>query len=206
LGCVCAQRLRGHLHCGLHAGHRWIFTDKPNLVHAYAGVAFQGGTQLLGECARSGRRASRTRGKGTDETGQAGLRTLLVEHDAGNARCGEQPRKALFCSCRFQRHPVQMELVAVGSKQQASSALSVQHRPQFIPGDLKLGGSSRVAKFIQPCKLQQNIQTADKGAGCGSFDVRAHASLAIPTETCRSGYVNAIVAATQSQPLSPVAY
>jgi len=74
-----------------------------------------------------------------------------------------------------------VKLVAVRSQQQASAALSVEHGAQFIPRNFKLCGGARVAELIQPRELQQNIQAADEGARCGSFSVRGHASLAIPS-------------------------
>jgi len=74
-----------------------------------------------------------------------------------------------------------VELVAVRSQQQASSALSVQHGTQFVPRNFKLRGGACVAELIQPRELQQDIQAADEGARCGGFSVRGHASLAIPS-------------------------
>lgn len=72
-----------------------------------------------------------------------------------------------------------MELVAVRAEQQAASALPVQHGAQFIPRDFKLCRGARVAELVQPCEFEQNIQAADKCAGCCGFCVRTHRILAV---------------------------
>ena len=179
---VRAQRLRGHLHRGLHAGHCRILAHEPHFIHADSGIAFEGCAQLLGQRARRGWRAAGPGGKRADEPRQAGLRALRREHDAGDSRAGNQPRKTLFRRRGFQRYAVQVELVAVRSQQQASSTLSVQHGTQFVPRNFKLRRGARVAELIQPRELQQNIQAADKGPRCGGFSVRGHAPLAILSE------------------------
>jgi hypothetical protein len=75
-----------------------------------------------------------------------------------------------------------MQLVPVCAQQQAASALSLQHRSQFIPRDFELRRRPCVPEFIQPRELQQNIQAAHEGARRRGFGIRAHASLVVPSK------------------------
>jgi len=76
-----------------------------------------------------------------------------------------------------------MQLIAVRAEQQAAAALSLKNGAQLVPRDFKLRSGARVAKLVQARELQQNIQAADKRAGCGCFCVRRHASLGRPDGT-----------------------
>jgi hypothetical protein len=182
LGSVRAQSLRCHLHGGFHAGHHRIFAHEPYFVHANAGISFERRAQLFGQRSCRAGRTSRSRWECADEARQRGLGTLRGEHDAGDPRAGYEPSEALLRCRGFQRHAVQVELVAVRSEQQAASALSLQDGAQFIPCDFELRRRARMAELIQPRELQQNIQAADEGARCGGFSVRGHAFLAVLSE------------------------
>ncbi|HVN10160.1 MAG TPA: hypothetical protein VMV61_14380 [Patescibacteria group bacterium] len=176
---VRAQRFRRHLHSGLHARHRRVLANEPHFVYADSGITFERSTELLGQGSHRGSRPACTGGKCANESRQSGLGALRGEHDAGNPRAREKPREALFRSRRFQRHTVQVQLVAVRAQQQAPSALSLQHGAKLVPCDFELCRRPRVPELVQSRELQQNIQAADEGACCGGFGVRTHASLVV---------------------------
>jgi hypothetical protein len=81
------------------------------------------------------------------------LRALRGEHDAGNPRAGEHFCEAFLSGRGFQGYAVQMKLIAVRAQQQAASALPLQHRAQFVPGDFKLRGGARMPELVEAGEL-----------------------------------------------------
>jgi hypothetical protein len=124
---VGAESLRRHLHGGLHSAHCRIFAHEPDFVYPDARVTFQGCAHLFGERSSRGRTASSPHRKRTDKPRQGRLRALRSKHDAGDARAREHLREAFLCCCRFQRHPVQVKLVAMRPEQEAATGLGLQN-------------------------------------------------------------------------------
>ena len=87
--------------------------------------------------------------------------------DAGDTGTGQELRKALLSCGRSHRHAVEQDLVPGRAQQHAAPAAVLERLPQFLPSRVKLRGGLRVAKLIQPGKLQENVQTADKRASSG---------------------------------------
>jgi len=82
--------------------------------------------------------------------------------DAGNARRNQQLCEAAFASRGTQGHTVEQNLISGCAEENAAAPALIKRSAQLFPRGLKLGGRASVAKLIEPRKLQQNIQAADK--------------------------------------------
>ncbi|MGO9636310.1 MAG: hypothetical protein ACLPSO_00025 [Terracidiphilus sp.] len=71
-------------------------------------------------------------------------------------------RKAFFCGRCAQWHAVEHDLITGGAQQKSRISALIQCRAQFLPRSFKLRHRAHVAKFVQPGKLQQNVQAVDK--------------------------------------------
>src|SRR6516162_5446817 len=76
-------------------------------------------------------------------------------------------REALLSCRRPHRDAVEQDLVSGRAQQHAAPAAVPQRLPQFLPSRVKLRRGLGVAKLIQPRKLKENVQTADKRARSG---------------------------------------
>ena len=68
---------------------------------------------------------------------------------------------------RSHGHAVEQDLMPGRTEQHAAPSAVLQRLAQFLPSRVKLRRGLGVAKLIQPRKLQQNVQTADKRARSG---------------------------------------
>jgi hypothetical protein len=164
-----AQRFRGQLRRDLQSGNRSIFCDKSNFVDTYSGLARQRRFQLLRERTRLGIAAREC----TDKSRKLPLLQVWRKMNTRNAGSGEQEGETALTSRRTERYAIQKDLRSRCSQQQASVPAFIERRPQLFPGGFKLCHRAHMAEFIQPCKLQQNIQAANERA-CRRSSFAAH--------------------------------
>ena len=82
--------------------------------------------------------------------------------NAGDSRGNQHLRETSFAGRRSQRHSIQQDLRSRRTQKHTAAAAVVQRVAQFFPRCFELCRRPHVPEFIQPCKLQQNIQAADK--------------------------------------------
>jgi len=155
-----AQHFGGQLRRYLDARYRPIFRDIANFVDLDAGFSSERRFQLLGQLAwlvvSAGKRAHKSR--------KITLRCIGRKMNAGDSGSRQQLREALLGCGRTQGHAVQNDLITRSSQQQPRISAVIQSKAQFLPGGLELRRGPHVSKFIQPRKLQQNVQAVNKRA------------------------------------------
>jgi hypothetical protein len=147
-------KLRGHF----DSRHGGIFGDIANLVDLDARFTGEGRFQLLRERRGPGVSA----GKCADKPGELWLRQIRGEVDAGNSCAGQQLRKTFFTGGCAKWHAIQQDLVSRGSKQEAAAAALIERTSELFPRSVKLRRGSHMAKLVEPCEFQQNVEAADK--------------------------------------------
>src|SRR5262249_23123479 len=100
--------------------------------------------------------------KSAHKTRKLRLRKISREMDAGDSRGGEKLRETALSGCGSEGNTIEKNLLAGSAEKEATFTALRGGSAQFLPRSFKLGSSPHVAEFIQPCKLQQNIQTAYK--------------------------------------------
>jgi hypothetical protein len=157
-----AQHLRSQLRRNLDPRDGSIFRHKSNLIDSYAWIARQRALQLL----RKRTRLRVSAGKRAHKSRELRLRQIGCKVNACDSRGSQQYRETFFRRRCSQRHSVQQDLIAGSSQQQPRIPAFIQRRAQFFPRRFKLRHRPHVPEFIQPGKLQQNVQAANKRAGC----------------------------------------
>ncbi|PYT89047.1 MAG: hypothetical protein DMG36_23105 [Acidobacteria bacterium] len=71
-------------------------------------------------------------------------------------------RETPFSRRRSHRHAVEQNLISRSAQQHAASAAILKRLAQLPPRRFKLRRGLRMAKLIEPRKLQQNVQAADE--------------------------------------------
>jgi hypothetical protein len=84
------------------------------------------------------------------------------EVNAGDAGTGKQVRETFFRCAAAQRHTVQQQLRPRSAEQQTRFAAIIQRRAQLFPRGFELPCGTHVSKFVEPRKLQQDVQAANK--------------------------------------------
>jgi hypothetical protein len=148
------RQLRRHL----DARHRRIFRDVADFIDLDARLASQRGFQLF----RERRRFCVSAGEGAYKSRELRLRRRWRKVNARDSRGNQQLREAAFARGGPERHAVQQNLRSRSAQQHAAAAAVIQRVAQFFPRRFKLLRCFRVPKFVQPRKLQQNVQAADK--------------------------------------------
>lgn len=82
--------------------------------------------------------------------------------DASDTGGNQHLRETSFTCRRTKRHTIQQDLRSRSAQKHTTAAAVIQRVAQFMPRRFELCRRSHVSKFIQPCKLQQNVQAADK--------------------------------------------
>jgi hypothetical protein len=152
------QRFRGQLRRHFDSRHRRIFRHVANLVHLDARFASQRRLQLFRK--RGWLRVSAW--KRAHKPRKLRLRQSWRKVNARDSRRRQQLREASFSRRRAHRHAVQQNLVPRSAQQHPAPAAVLQCLPQLLPRRVELRRGLRVAKFVQPRILQQNVQAADK--------------------------------------------
>jgi hypothetical protein len=73
-------------------------------------------------------------------------------------------RKTFFRSRATQRHTIQQQLSTGSAEQESGLSAFLERLVQFLPGSFELRCGAHMPELIQAGKLQQNVQTANKGA------------------------------------------
>ena len=167
-----AQRLRRQLRRHFDSCHRRVFRHVANFIHLDASVSAQRCLQLL--CQRGRLRVSAW--KRAHKSRKLRLRQPRRKVNARDPRRSQQLRKASFSRRRAHRHAVEQNLVSRSAQQHAASGTVLQRLPQLLPRRIKLRGRLGVAKLVQPRKLQQNVQAANKRPRSALY-FRTHAPL-----------------------------
>jgi hypothetical protein len=82
--------------------------------------------------------------------------------------------EAFFSRRRSHRNAIEQNLVPRSAQKHAAPAAVLQRLPQLLPRRLKLRRGLGVAELVQPRKLQQNIQAANKRPRAAALCFRIH--------------------------------
>ena len=94
--------------------------------------------------------------------------------NAGDTRSNEQLCKATLRSRCAQWNAIEQNLVAGCTKEQARVAAFIKRKAQFLPRRFKLTHGAHMAEFVQPRKLEQDVQAAYERAGGRRSSVATH--------------------------------